>query len=426
MRSADRRPIPDVAITVTGLQSRTSRTTRTNDEGEYTVLFGEGEGQYVITARMIGYAPATVRAIRSGQSSVVTADIVLEPVAATLDSVTVMAEDTSQTDADIGGNAQDALQGALFSLDPSDLTALAAAVPGVMAIPGVDGETGGYSVLGASPDQNSVLLDGSTFEGGALPPDAIASAQLATTTFDPARGNFAGGQMSITTRRGNDLLQGTARVELADPHLAWADPAAPTPISRNLGLSGGVSGPIKRGSAYFNLALSTNSATRDLLSLSSLDGLRLEQYGLSRDTIDALGSTLGTMGVPLTTDDIPDQTTSAQRSGLLRVDMTPSATTSLILTATASHVARCNEPVGYLHLPVARRPRRLPPRVVLAHALFIHALHESGARRALARRCIATRPQQAAARIRLPSRHGPVGYGTGLQRRGRRALRPPY
>ena len=337
VRSADHRPIPDVAITVTGLQSRISRATRTNDEGSYTVLFGEGEGQYVITARMIGYAPATVRAIRLGQSSSIIADFVLEPVAARLDSVTVMAEDPRQPDADIGGNAQDALQGALFSIDPSDIDALAAAVPGVMAIPGVNGQAGRYSVLGASPAQNSVLLDGSTFQGGALPPDAIASAQLATTTFDPARGNFAGGQMSITTRRGNDLLQGTARVGLADPHLAWADPAAPTPISRNLELSGGVSGPIKRGSAYFNLALSNNAATRNLLSLSSLDGPRLEQYGLSHDTIDALASTLGTLGVPLTTDDIPDQTTSTQRSGLLRIDMTPSATTSLILTATANH-----------------------------------------------------------------------------------------
>jgi hypothetical protein len=339
VRSADRRPIPDVAITVTGLQSRISRAARTNDEGEYTVLFGDGEGQYVVSARIIGYAPATVRAIRLGQSNVITADIVLEPIAARLDSITVMAATAGAPgtrDSDIGGNAQDALQGALFSLDPSDLNALAAAVPGVMAIPGVDGSRNGYSMLGASPDQNSVLLDGSSFAGGALPPDAIASAQLASTTFDPARGNFAGGQMSITTKRGNDMFQGTARIGLADPHLAWADPAAPTPISRNLELSGGVSGPIKRGSAYFNLALSSNTATRDLLSLSSLDGPRLEQYGLSHDTIDALASTLGTLGVPLTTDDIPDQTTSTQRSALLRVDMTPSATTSLILTATAN------------------------------------------------------------------------------------------
>ncbi len=339
MRSADRRPLSDVAITVTGLQSRISRAARTNEEGEYTVLFGEGEGQYVVTARMIGYAPTTVRAVRLGQSNAITADIVLEPVAARLDSVTVMAGAARAPDArdsDIGGNAQDALPGALFSLDPSDLNALAAAVPGVMAIPGVGGSRNGYSMLGASPDQNSVLLDGSTFAGGALPPDAIASAQLASTTFDPARGNFAGGQMSITTRRGNDLLQGSARIGLADPHLAWADPAAPTPISRNLEMSGGVSGPIKRGTAYFNLALSNNAATRDLLSLSSLDGPRLEQYGLTRDTIDALASTLGNLGVPLTTDEIPDQTTSTRRSALLRADVTPSATTSLTLTGTAN------------------------------------------------------------------------------------------
>ncbi|HEY9449055.1 MAG TPA: carboxypeptidase regulatory-like domain-containing protein [Gemmatimonadaceae bacterium] len=338
VRTADERPIPDAVITVTGLQSRLARTTRTNDEGSYTVLFGEGEGEYVVMARTIGFAPATVRATQMGQSSIIIADIVLTPTPAQLDSVTVMAQGAYPPDsgrADIGGNATDALQGALFSLDPSDLRALATAVPGVTAIPGVNGGPGGYSVLGASPDQNSVLLDGSTFDGSALPPDAIASAQLATTTFDPAHGNFAGGQMNITTRRGNDTFQGTARIGLADPHLAWADPAAPRPIARNLQMSGGVSGPVKKGSAYFNLALSNNATTSDLLSLSSLDGPRLEQQGLSRDTIDAVATMLGGLGVPLSTSDIPDQTTRTQRSALLRVDLTPTATTSLILTGTA-------------------------------------------------------------------------------------------
>ena len=83
----------------------------------------------MVTARMIGYAPTTVRAIRLGESSVIMADIVLAPVAATLDSVNVIAGGASPLDergSDIGGNAQDALQGALFSLDPSDLAALAA------------------------------------------------------------------------------------------------------------------------------------------------------------------------------------------------------------------------------------------------------------------------------------------------------------
>lgn len=342
------------------------------------MLFGEGEGEYVVTARTIGFAPATVRAIRLGLSSIIVADVTLRPAPAQLDSVTVMAHESGAPGlehADIGGNGQDVLQGALFSLDPSDLNALAAAVPGVTAIPGVNGGPGGYSVLGASPDQNSVLLDGSTFGGNALPPDAIASAELASTTLDPARGNFAGGQMNITTRRGNDMFQGTARVTLADPHLAWADPAAPRPIARKLQLSGGVSGPIKHGSAYFNLALSNNETTRDLLSLSSLRGPRLEQYGLSRDTIDALAGMLGTLGVPLTTSDIPDQSTRTQRSALLRLDLAPTATTSLIVTGTASQSDQLGSGISATGFPSSgggHRSRNY--RLQVAGSGYVHGL----------------------------------------------------
>ncbi|HEX6535707.1 MAG TPA: carboxypeptidase-like regulatory domain-containing protein [Gemmatimonadaceae bacterium] len=359
--TTDKQPVANAVVTVTGLMSRTARTTRTNDEGAYTALFGEGEGEYVITARTIGYAPTTVRAVRLGESRIIIADITLDPRPVQLDSVTVVGTGGSSAPgaqhADIGGNGQDAMQGALFSLDPSDLDALAASVPGVMAIPGVDGR-GGWSALGASPDQNSTLLDGSSFGGKALPPDAIASARIATTTFDPSRGNFAGGQMSITTRRGNDMFQGHAQIGLADPHLAWADPAAPMPIARNLQVSGGVSGPVKKGLAYFNLALSNDSRTSDLLSLSTLDGPRLDQYGLSRDTIDALAGTLGALGVPLTTSDVPDQTTATQRSALLRVDLSPTATTSLIVTGTAgqsNNLGSGISPTGFPSLGGANR-----------------------------------------------------------------------
>ncbi|HEU4641162.1 MAG TPA: carboxypeptidase regulatory-like domain-containing protein [Gemmatimonadaceae bacterium] len=353
--TSDHRPVPNAIVTVTGLESRTTRTAHTNDKGSYTVLFGEGEREYVVTARSMGFTPGTVRALRLGESNIIVADVVLEHTPVQLDSVTVVGSRSAPSAAaehpDIGGHEEDVTQGALFSLDPSDLNALAAQVPGVMAIAGVDGGPDGFSVLGASPDQNNVQLDGSTFGGRSLPPDAIAGAHLATTTFDPSRGNFAGGQLNLTSRRGNDLFQASGRIGLADPHLAWADPAAPTPVSRNLTMSGGVSGPLERGLAYFNLSFSNTVNTSDLLSLSSIDGRRLDLYGLSRDTIDALAGTLGTLGVPLTTSDIPDKNTGTNRSAFLRVDLSPAATTSLIITGNAGQYDQAGSGISPTSFP---------------------------------------------------------------------------
>jgi hypothetical protein len=355
VRTPEGEPVAGAVVTVTGLQSLTNRSTHTDDQGRYTVLFGEGEGDYLVVARAIGYAPVGVRARNLGQSTFLTADVVLSRKPVQLDSVTVVASSARAHALDslpnIGGSEQDVLGGRLFSLDPSDLAALATRVPGVMAIPGVYGDSSRWAVLGASPDQNSVTLDGSSFAGRALPPDAIAGATLATTTYNPSRGNFAGGQLAITTRRGNDRFQSSLRTAFTDPRLAWADPAAPTPVPRNLSTSGGVSGPIKRGAAYFNLALSNTTNTQDILSLLSLSGLQRTQYGLSPDTIGAVAGALGSLGVPITTSAIPDHATSTQRSAFLRLDATPTATTSLAMSLTGGESNQLGAGVSPLGFP---------------------------------------------------------------------------
>ena len=354
VRTKDGRPVEGASVTVTGLQTLNSRPTHTNDQGLYTVLFGDGEGQYVITVRQIGFAPVKLRVIRTGESNVLVADVTLDKAPVQLDSVTVVGRGGALARTDgrsIGGDERDATGGALFSLDPSDLSALAAAVPGVTYIPGVNGGPGSYSVLGASPDQNNVLLDGSTFGGNALPPDAIASASIATTTFDPARGQFSGGQLSIRTRRGTDLFDATFRGALADPHLAWADPASPTPIARNLNWSGTVSGPIKRGVAHFMAGYSNNVSTSDLQSLLSLNHTLLTQYGLSRDTVNALASTLGALGVPTTTGEIPSDNTRLNRSAIVRLDAAPTATTALTLTGTWGNSSQLGGGISALGFP---------------------------------------------------------------------------
>jgi hypothetical protein len=289
VQTAEDDPVAEALVTVTALGSLTQRTTHTNGRGHYRVLFVSGEGEYLVSVGAIGFAPVSGRVRRRGESNVLTADVVLSRAALQLDSLTVVARGPGASDHDrarIGAHEQDVLPGALFSLDPSALDALMAQVPGLAAMPGLNGGPGGYSVLGASPDQNSVLLDGTRFDGKALPPGVVGTARVGTTTYDPARGNFAGGQLAVTTRAGGDRFQGSVGGELAHPWLAWNDPNAPTPLARNANLDGAASGPIRRGTAYYNFGMSHNTQSSDLLSLASLNDVQREQYGLTPDTDD--------------------------------------------------------------------------------------------------------------------------------------------
>jgi hypothetical protein len=332
----DSLPLAGADVTVTGLLSSTVRNTRTNDDGVFTVLFPDGEGEYVVRVRSLGFAPLTRRVLRTGESNVLVANVRMAPAAAVLDTVTVESEarprPTPTDGSSIGSNEQDALQGALFSLDATDLDELALSVPGVYAIPGTEG----YSVLGAGPDANNTIVDGSSFSGSAIPTDAIASASLATATFDPGRGGFNGGQLAITTRSGRDVFEGNVEAKVADPHLAWADPASPVQLSRTLTWSGSAGGPIVKGKAHYFGALNIRRSTRDTRSLTSLSDALLQQYGLSTDTINALAGALGTVGVPLTASGIPDDNIADQRSAFLKLDLLPTASTSIALTGTGN------------------------------------------------------------------------------------------
>ena len=331
----DSLPLAGADITVTGLLSQSVRTTRTNDEGVFTVLFADGEGEYVVRVRSLGFAPLTRRVLRTGESNVLVANVRMSPATTMLDTVTVESAArprTSQDGSSIGGNDQDALQGALFSLDATDLDELALNVPGVYAIPGTDG----YSVLGAGPDANNTTVDGSSFSGSALPTGAIAGATLSTATFDPGRGGFNGGQLAITTRGGRDIFEGKLEAKVADPHLAWADPASPVQTSRTLTWNGSAGGPIVKGKAYYFGALDIRRSTRDTRSLTSLNDALLQQYGLSTDTINALAGALGSAGIPLTAGGDANENIGDRKSAFVRFDLLPTASTSMSLTGTGT------------------------------------------------------------------------------------------
>ncbi len=317
-------PISDARITITGTMTRSVRTVSSDSKGQFTMVFSPGEGEYVVNARRIGSAQVWARVARTGLSTVLTVDLVMTDQPYLLDSLTVTARrDSAEIERSIGGAETDLTVGALFSLDPGDLLALAAQVPGVL------GDSSGFSVLGIGSDQNGMLVDGNSSRSTSLPQDAIAGASLAITSFDPSRGRFSGAQTSVRTRGGTDLTTGTLRSSFNNHHLTWADPRSPNPSPELLSASGSLGGPIRKGRAHYFGAFEVRNNTTESYSLHSPRAVLLEQNGLSIDSVSYLSELLRDLSIPLRAPGGSLSRSQNRQNIFARVDLTPGGTTSL-------------------------------------------------------------------------------------------------
>ncbi len=337
-------PIPNALVTVTSAQSQMVRSIRTDSTGIYVAFFGTGDREYVVDVRALGFSPQNVHLRRNSESPIIVRDIHMRFVVITLsrpyalDTVPIIAQRILPPRAvDLAfGQEWSLTRYRPFVFDKSDLLALAASAPSVQALTGFNGDTTGYSVLGMSPEQNNIIVDGSTFGGRPLPRDAIASSQIATTTFDAGRGNFAGGQISATTRSGSDFMQGNFRVSTSGRQLSWVDPEWSSPIPMVVSASGSVGGPIRPGKAYYFTAAEFRRSTTALWSLLEPRPIDLDRAGLTADTISTVGNTLMQLGVPLTRSEIPTDRGDMNLSGFVKLDFVPRQRSTLTFRADAS------------------------------------------------------------------------------------------
>ncbi|MEO5799481.1 MAG: carboxypeptidase regulatory-like domain-containing protein [Gemmatimonadales bacterium] len=368
------RPVVAATVAVTADRSQSTRLAQTDRDGRFVVLFSEGEGSYTLLVRKIGFTPSLRRVMRSGPLSTITADAVLAVSAYPLEAITVrslrLPQGVRPERKSIGGLAQDALDGSAFLEDPSNLDALMGLLPGVQA----RGDSG-YSVLGSSQEQNSTLLDGMTFDGSPLPPDAACGATLATTTSDPSRGQFAGGQTSVTTCRGREYFAGGLRASLAEPRLAWADDAGATSPSRLATLNGYLSGPLREGTAHYRLSLLGFEQRAETPSLVAPRNALLSRLGLSPDSISAATAALQSLGILVAPSGASPISRYRTGSALLNMDWNVGATSTLLLTASGSWSQRDASGISQLTFPtVGGRNRSLSGRVAIRGSTLVHGL----------------------------------------------------
>src|SRR5690606_1502874 len=172
----------------------------------------------------------------------------------------------------------------LPDLDPNTLALLAAGVVGTSA----DSLSGrmGFSVAGMSDLLNQVTLDGVVLgdESLGVPEEGVRRTQVTTSTFDASRGGFAGGQVSMTSARGNNRAGGALSYRLDDDALQMSSSASTNPFTRhNIGGSWG--GPIIRNRLFYNGSFQLGRNTNYLFALAADDPLAAERSGVAPDSI---------------------------------------------------------------------------------------------------------------------------------------------
>ncbi|MBR9988807.1 MAG: TonB-dependent receptor [Gemmatimonadetes bacterium] len=286
---ADGRPIIGARVEVVSAETEITRSVLTDQNGRYLLQFPDGGGRYLVRISYIGLGDILQAVVRNAEEELLLTDFVMQPQAIALDAINVSAQrpPPSQTGAGEQSTAlsQDLLNRLpLPDLDPNTLAQLAAGVVGTSA----DSLSGrmGFSVAGMSDLLNQITLDGVVLGEGSLgvPEEGVRRTQVTTSTFDASRGGFAGGQVSMTTARGNNRSGGALSYRLDDDALQMSSSASTNPFTRhNIGGSWG--GPLVRNKLFYNTSFQLGRNTNYLFALSPNDPLAAQRSGVAPDSI---------------------------------------------------------------------------------------------------------------------------------------------
>jgi hypothetical protein len=310
------------------------QTARTDAEGRWLVAVQDGTGEYVVRVRAIGMTPTETTAKRGEPRRPIIVDVRMEAVVLALDAVRVVADKRTRPPRQdvapdrVGSDrVTDGFAGAVAVGDQGNLAAMAASVPGVTLVPDANGGVPGFSVLGLSPDQNRVTLNGLSFGGGEIPRDALVVTRVASTSYDVSRGGFSGGQLSVTASAGSNFTTQLAHITFDSRAFQSTDL-----LGRRLGaeysntqVSGALAGPIKLDKLFYNVAAQLGRRSSDLQSLTTSDPFVLQRVGVSGDSVSRLLSVFRDKGVPFSTAAVPADRLTDNVSLLSRLDWTPSA-----------------------------------------------------------------------------------------------------
>ena len=321
------RGVAGADVIVTRVADRSNKTTRTDSVGVFVIDWPDGTGEYVVSVTAPGYRSFATRLIRSGNDSVLVADVQLSRTTQRLAAVVTQAQrpipDRDPSAFNAGANESSTIPiNAARRLPPDqagDLAAIASMLPGVTPT------SGGISVLGLAPDQNQITLNGMAFSGTDIPRDALTRLRVQVSSYDPANGWFSGAQTAVDLALGSQFTTRTFRVSGDAPALQYTDPISARSGQQfsNANVSVGGAGQLVDDHWAYNFGLQGGRKTTDVASLLNADADLLQHAGLSPDSAARFLTLLRQDGIPTSLAGVPRSSIDDNISFLGRVDHAP-------------------------------------------------------------------------------------------------------
>jgi hypothetical protein len=324
VRDAAGHPIPFVAVRARADDGRLAGSATTDDTGRYVIRITPGTGRYVLSANRLGFTPSLGVVQRADAGRVIERDFALATAPAKLEPVRVRErQQRAARPRRAAGDLSDAVSGAVSErrpYDPSDIAAIAATHAGVLNVGG-DSAGLGLSIGGQPAGQTSSTLDGVTYGGSSLPPDAIRHTNVITSTYDVARGQFTGGQVDVTTRSGTSIWAGAAAATLRSSRLQFgATPSSGNGQRYDLGtVNAGGGGPLIRERLTVYGAVQGGLRRSPAAYLDPADVDLQRRLHLSPDSVRRFYDVLGRVGA--LPESAPADARLRSGSALLRLDL---------------------------------------------------------------------------------------------------------
>src|SRR4051812_11638993 len=323
----DGEPVANARVEVTSNETGITRRKNTNDKGDYSIIFPDGGGSYVLKVNYIGFGPYQQNVNRQADEDRLVHNVRLSRNAQVLGAVRVQATNANPNGQDrptAGSIERNLSAGQLdrLPIDKGDLASIASLSPGVIATSATDSTAATFSVAGQPTNQNQITLDGLSFRSGSVPSEAVRSTRVITNTYDVSRGQFTGGQVASTTRGGTNNVQGVITYALRDPELEFVDESSTSFGQKYMqnSLSFGTGGPIIEDEMFIFGAASVSRRTNPLSSLLAANTLTLTRLGAAQDSVTRFLNRLNTIGVRATLPGVPDERLNDNASAIVRYD----------------------------------------------------------------------------------------------------------
>lgn len=321
-------PLAGAIVSVTMAPDRMFKQDTTGPDGRWRIRFEKASGDYLVHIAALGRTSFRKRVTAPLSDPVVAVDATLASSVQQLTAVRVQAarpKPTREGDAFLPDGVSSeqmpaGVTGAVTADMAGDLAAMAGSIPGLALTPG-----GGVTAFGLDASQSSTTLNGLSFPGASLPRNANTTTRFTTSTYDPARGGFAGVETAVTLSPGNINTRRTANVVLDAPALQAGDRT-----SRLLGqrVTGGIgsiggSGAWVPDKWYYNASLDIARRVSDAPTLVEADASLFPLAGVASDSVNRLLGTLAALKIPASAAAAARQRTNDKLSFALRIDHAP-------------------------------------------------------------------------------------------------------